>query len=318
MTDTMRVVFMGTPDFAVPTLQALMRNPEFDVVGVVTQPDRPAGRGQQVQFSPVKETALAAQLPIIQPTSLRREPAHVQQIHDWQPDYLVVIAFGQILRQDVLDIPRLAPVNIHASLLPRWRGASPIQAALRAGDLHTGITTMQMDAGMDTGPILLQDSIPITPEETGQSLHDKLATMGAWLLIPTLQWLRDGLLTPNPQPDDAERITHAPQLKKEDGEINWTQAAAAIDRHVRAYTPWPGTYTHWGDKRLKILDGMPRETNQAAPPGEVISLGEQAPCAIGTGNGLYIPHTLQLAGRKPMDAEAFVNGAPDFVGSTLA
>jgi methionyl-tRNA formyltransferase len=323
-TQTSRIVFMGTPDFAVPTLQALLRASQHTVAGVVTQPDRPAGRGRKIQMSPVKQVALAAGIPVIQPASLRREPDAVAQIQAWEPDFLVVVAFGQILRQEVLDIPHTAPINVHASLLPRWRGAAPIQAAIRAGDAYTGITIMIMDAGMDTGPILLQDSIPISATETGQSLHDKLALLGAQLLIYTLDWLLAGSIQPHPQPANEALITFAPTLTKEEGAIRWTDSAAQIDRHVRAFTPWPGTYTFWNGKRLKILEGYPIKVKGEvrAASGEVCDVCGtpyeiSSPVAIGTRNGLYAPTRLQLEGRQAVDAAAFLNGAPEFVGSRL-
>ena len=315
-----RIIFMGTPQFAVPALHALLAAPDMQVVGVVTQPDRPAGRGQSVQMPPVKQVALEANLPVIQPETLR-DPAAVGQLRAWEPDFLAVVAFGQILRQDVLDIPRIAPINVHASLLPRWRGAAPIQAAIRAGDPYTGITTMVMDAGLDTGPILLQDSIPIAPDETGQSLHDKLAHLGANLLVVTLRWLRAGSISPHPQPTKETLITYAPQLRKEDGEIDWTSSAEAIDRHVRAFTPWPGTYTYWNGKRLKILAGYPLEGVQSVAPGRIEQIrtpqGKDIPFVVGTGKGVYAPVRLQLAGRQPVDAAEFLNGAPDLIGSAL-
>ena len=319
LTTNPRIVFLGTPDFAVPSLQALIASPKLDVVGVVTQLDRPAGRGRPLQMSPVKQAALKANLPVIQPERTHTSPAF-EQLQAWQPDFLVVAAFGQILRQKVLDLPRMAPINVHASLLPRWRGAAPIQAAIRAGDYYTGVTTMIMGAGMDTGPILLQDSIPIAPDETGQSLHDRLAALGAILLIHTLEWLLSGSIQPHAQPTNASLITYAPQLKKEDGEIDWKASAAEIDRHVRAYTPWPGTYTFWDGKRLKILAGYPVAADSGLAPGVVLDVhgGEQtAPLLVGTGRGAYAPTRLQLEGRQAVDAEAFLNGAPGFVGSTL-
>ena len=245
-----RIVFMGTPDFSVPTLHALVDAPDMQIVGVVTQPDRPAGRGRAVQCR--RSSKPRWTWPCRSSSRTPARPGGRQQLRAWQPDFLVVVAFGQILRQTVLDIPRVAPVNVHASLLPRWRGAAPIQAAIRAGDPYTGITTMVMDAGLDTGPILLQDSIPIAPDETGQSLHGKLAGLGANLLVVTLRWLRAGSISPHPQPTSPALITHAPPLKKEDGANDWTPSAEAIDRPVRAFTPWPGTFTFWDGKRLRF------------------------------------------------------------------
>ncbi|NDJ75713.1 MAG: methionyl-tRNA formyltransferase [Chloroflexi bacterium] len=320
-TSRSRVVFMGTPDFAVPTLQALIKAPDMDVVAVVTQPDRPAGRGQSIQMSPVKKVALVNDIPVQQPERTHRSPAF-EELAALAADFFVVTAFGQILKQKVLDLPRVAPINVHASLLPRWRGAAPIQYAIRAGDQFTGITTMQMDAGLDTGPILLQDSIPIESTETGQSLHDKLAAMGANLLILTLRWLLDGSIVPQPQPDDDNLVTYAPTLKKEEGAINWTQGAIQIDRHVRAFTPWPGTYTHWNGKRLKILAGYPLNLDLDLAPGQVADTREMdlvtpTPFVVGTQRWAYAPSQVQLAGRQAQDAADFLNGAPDFFGSTL-
>lgn len=318
---TSRVIFMGTPDFAVPTLHALLEAPDFDIVGVVTQPDRPAGRGRDVRESPVKQAAIAARVPVFQPETLRA-PDAVNHLRAWEPDFLVVAAFGQILRKDVLDLPRVAPINVHASLLPRWRGASPIQASIRAGDTYTGVTTMVMNAGLDSGPILLQDSIPILPYETGQSLHDKLAPLGANLLIHTLRWLLSGSISPHEQPSNPDLITYAPQLKKEDGEINWRQNADEIDRHVRAYKPWPGTYTFWDGRLLKILAGYPLAIDIGVPPGVVAdtqgaAFTKATPFVIGTGRWAYAPTQLQLAGRQVMEAADFLNGAFGFLGSRL-
>lgn len=320
-TSPTRIVFMGTPDFAVPTLQTLIDTSNFEVVGVVTQPDRPAGRGQKLQMSPVKETALAAGLPIIQPERMHLSPDY-EQLIAWEPDFLVVVAFGQILRQKVLDIPRVAPINVHASLLPRWRGAAPIQAAIRAGDTYTGVTTMIMDKGLDTGPILLQDMIYIAPDETGQSLHDKLAALGALLLAHTLEWMQSGSIQPRPQPDDDALITHAPTLAKEEGVLKWESSAVEIDRHVRAFTPWPGTSTCWGEKRLKILAGYAADLDLGLAPGEVADTRdrqiENDPLfAIGTRKGIYVPTRLQLEGRGPLDAATFLNGAPGLIGARL-
>lgn len=320
MTD--RIVFMGTPEFAVPTLQALLAAPHVDVVGVVTQPDRPAGRGRRLHMPPVKALALAAGLPILQPAQRLDRTDALAQLIAWDPAYFVVIAYGQILRQNVLDIPRVMPINVHASLLPRWRGAAPIPYAIMAGDAQTGVTTMRMDAGMDTGPILLQDAIPILPDDTGQSLHDRLATLGTRLLIETLDGLRAGTITPQPQPDDETQITYAPMLAKDAGAIDWTQPAEAIDRHVRAFFPWPGTYTFWGERRVKVIEGRTLPHDLGAAPGEVVDLrgtqlDEFGVLAIGTGYGVYLPATLQLAGRTAQDVRAFLNGAPDFTGARL-
>lgn len=307
-----RVVFMGTPDFAVPALRALIEASDFEVVGVVTQPDRPAGRGQDLRPSPVKLVAQLAGVPVFQPPTLRT-PEAFTYLAGWQPDLIVVAAFGQILRQNVLDLPPYGCINVHASLLPRWRGAAPIQAAIRAGDTETGITIMRMDAGLDTGPILAQRAIPIGPRETGQSLHDRLATLGGELLVETLSAYLAGTLTPRPQPDDESLITYAGQIKKEDGAIDWNQSAVAIDRLVRAFTPWPGTFTHWNGQLLKIVAGHPAAGD--TEPGRVIPRAEAF--AIGTGDGLYVPETVQLAGRKAVSAADFLRGNSAILGARL-
>lgn len=317
-----RIVFMGTPDFAVPSLQMLIDAPGLHVVGVITQPDRPAGRGRTIQPPPVKVLAEAANLPVLQPEQRIDKTSALDQLRAWEPDYLVVVAFGQILRQVVLDVPRVMPINAHASILPRWRGAAPIQRAIMAGDIYTGVTTMQMDAGMDTGPILLQDSIPILPDETGQSLHDKLSALGANLLLHTLEWHTQGSIQPHPQPTNPDLITIAPMINKEEGQIDWTHSAVEIDRHVRALYPWPGTYTFWNGKRLKIIDGIPLPNGFDLVPGQVCNLRNTrfaavSTLAIGTGNGMFVPRQLQLAGRRVQSADDFLNGTPDFAGSML-
>jgi methionyl-tRNA formyltransferase len=306
-----KVIFMGTPDFAVPTLRALIEH--HDVLGVITQPDRPAGRKGQLRQPPIKELAQAHGIPVFQPEKLRRK-ATQQALLDWQPaipDVHVVAAFGQILPQSVLDIPHHGSVNVHGSLLPRWRGAAPINAAIRAGDQETGITIMVMDAGLDTGPMLSKRAIPIEVQETAQTLHDKMAQLGADLLIETLPGYLSGELQPQAQ-DDAQ-ATYAPQIKKEDGEIDWTQSAAAIERLVRAFTPWPGTYTYWGDKLLKIHAGD--AGHGSAAPGRVIE--HEGTIGIGTGNGVYYPTEVQLEGKKRTSIEDFYNGYADFFGALL-
>ncbi len=303
-----RIVFMGTPDFAVPALRLLIA--QHDVIGVVTQPDRPAGRSRQVQMSPVKQVALAAGIPVFQPEKIRR-PEAIAELRQWPADVYVVAAFGQILPQAVLDIPPHGSLNIHASLLPRWRGAAPIQAAIRAGDAQTGITIMKMDAGLDTGPILTQRALALAPDETGASLHDKLAALGGELLIETLPGYLNGTIQPQPQ-DDA-LATFAPRIDKDDGRIDWAQPAGFIERTVRAFTPWPGTFTTWRGKLLKILSGAPAAGR--AEPGRVSAHGRG--WAIGTGDGLFVPARVQLEGRGAVTAEEFVRGYPEIIGAVL-
>jgi methionyl-tRNA formyltransferase len=261
-------------------------------------------------MSPVKLAALDAGIPVFQPEKIRR-PDAIEQLKQWTPDVYVVAAFGQILPQAVLDIPPHGSVNIHASLLPRWRGAAPIQAVIRAGDAETGVTIMKMDAGLDTGPMLRQRAIPVAPDETGQSLHDKLAELGGDLLIETLPGYLEGTITPQPQPD--EGVTLAPRIQKEEGHIDWTQDAAQIERTVRAFTPWPGTFTTWNQQGLKILSG--HTARGSAEPGRVTRLDDLA--AIGTGDGLFVPDRLQLEGRKPVTLGEFLRGYEQLIGARL-
>ena len=299
---------MGTPDFAVPALRRLIS--AHDVIGVVTQPDRPAGRQRQLQSSPVKITALEAGVPVFQPEKIRTAEA-IAALRAWPADVYVVAAFGQILPQAVLDLPPFGSLNIHASLLPRWRGAAPIQAAVRAGDAESGITIMKMDAGLDTGPLLTQRAIALAADETGQSLHDKLAELGADLLLETLPGYLSGVFSPQPQDDD--RATFAPRIQKQDGLIDWSADAAQIERTVRAFTPWPGTWTTWNGKQLKIHAGVVID-GQAAP-GHV---GEQrGMIAVGTGDGLFAPTRVQLEGRGIVTIAAFARGHADLVGAHL-
>jgi methionyl-tRNA formyltransferase len=306
-----RIVFMGTPEFAVPTLKAL--DEAHQVVGVVTQPDRKAGRGRELRPSPVKEVALERDLPLFQPRTLRL-PAAVKQLEDWRPDVIVVAAFGQILRQDVLDLPPCGCLNVHASLLPRWRGAAPAVAAIMAGDEVTGVTIMKMDAGLDTGPILAQREEPIQPEDTQATLEERLSRIGAELLIETLPAYLTGELVPQPQPE--EGMTYAPQLRKEDGQINWHKPAVELDRQVRAVTPWPGAFTTLRGKRFKILQAAPLPGWRGdAPPGTIVALADG--CAVATGEGALRLEEVQLAGKRPMDIEAFLCGQRECVGTCL-
>jgi len=303
-----RIVFMGTPAFAVQTLEALIR--EYEVIGVVTQPDRPAGRNQQVQMSPVKQIALNHQIPVFQPEKIRR-PEAISDLKQWQADVYVVAAFGQILPQSVLDIPPHGSINVHASLLPRWRGAAPIQAAIRTGDKKTGVTIMKMDAGLDTGPMVLQRSIAITEDETGATLHDKLAKLGADLLLEALPDFLSGKILPQPQPQVG--MTYAPMVKKEEGNIDWSRPAVEIERLIRAFTPWPGTYSSWKNQPIKILGG--KAISGEEKQGVIIKT--TTGIAVGTGTGLLKLVTVQLAGRKAMSVEEFIKGQADFVGATL-
>lgn len=301
-----KIVFMGTPEFAVPSLQALIK--AHEVIGVVTQPDRPAGRGSQVKQSPIKALALEHGIPVFQPEKLRQKDA-IATLRAWEVDAYVVAAFGQILPQAVLDIPRYGSINVHGSLLPRWRGAAPIHAAIRAGDEETGITIMVMDAGLDTGGMLSKAATPIHPTDTTASLHDRLAVIGADLLLETLPRYFSGDL--KPQAQDESLVSYAPQIEKEEGKIDWSQPAIGIERLVRAFNPWPSTYSFWEGKQVKIHSGT-YDTGQVEV-GLVAELGGKI--AIGTGAGVFYPHELQLEGKKRLEISAFINGHPNFIGS---
>jgi len=307
-----RIVFMGTPEFAVPALEALAD--AHQVVGVVTQPDRPAGRGRRLTPSPVKQVALERGLSLSQPHSLRT-PEAVAQLSAWKPDVFVVAAFGQILPQDVLGLPPHGCLNVHGSLLPHWRGAAPVAAAILAGDEVTGVTIMQMDAGLDTGPVLAQREETILPDDTQATLEERLAYLGAELLVETLSAYLAGNLLPRPQPE--EGATYAGQLRKEDGLLDWSRPAVELDRQVRAFTPWPGAFTTWRGQRLKVLRVVPLpEWHGDAPPGTVIVLADGV--VVATGEGALRLEEVQLAGKRPMDIAPFLRGQRDFAGSALA
>ena len=299
-----RLVFMGSPDFALPTLRALAAN--YDVVGVITQPDRPAGRGKQLTAPPVKILAKELDLPVIQPARLREPPA-MAQLRAWAPDLIVVAAFGQILRQEVLDLPLHGCLNVHASLLPRWRGASPIQAAILAGDAETGVTIMRMDKGLDTGPILIERAIPIAPDDTAATLSDKLSTLGADILIETLPKYLSSELKPTPQPEAG--ATSAPILKKSDGELDAALSAEELARKVRAFNPWPGAFIVWKRQPLKVHRARITAGNAASGQRRI----EGGLPAIGTADGLLILNKVQPAGKKPMSGEEFLRGARDWI-----
>ncbi len=305
-----KVVFMGTPDFAVPVLRQLIA--QHDVIGVVTQPDRPAGRNRQLQMSPIKQVALETGIPVQQPEKIRRAEA-IAELRQWSPDVYIVAAFGQLLPQTVLDIPPHGSINVHASLLPRWRGAAPIQAVIRAGDAETGITIMKMDAGLDTGAMLSQRAIPLAPDETGQSLHDKLSLLGGDLLIETLPGYLSGAIQPQPTGRRAGDLRAAHRqggrTHRLDGE-----RAAQIERTMRAFTPWPGTLHVLGRKGVENPHGG-TVGEGSAEPGRVVDRSGQI--AVGTGAGLFYPSRVQLEGRGVVSITDFVRGYPAFVGALL-
>jgi len=304
-----RLIFMGTPRFAVPSLERLRE--EYEVVAVVTRPDRAAGRGRRVAFSPVKEVALVWGIPVMQPRSLKREEA-VASLLELEPQVIVVAAYGQIVPPEVLAIPPFGCLNVHASLLPNYRGASPVAGALLAGEEETGITIMLMDEGMDTGPTLAQARLPIAPQDDRGSLTEKLACLGADLLLETLpRWL-EGEIVPRPQEDD--EATYTKVLKKEDGLIAWSTSSVEIWRQVRAYNPWPSAYTDCGGRPLKILRAHPIK-GERGEPGLVVATKEGA--AVVTGEGLLALEEVQLAGKRAMGIEEFLRGQRGFVGSRL-
>jgi len=299
-----RIVFLGSPEFAVPALQALAER--YPVVGIVTQPDRPAGRGGSLKPPAVKVTAQGLGIPVIQPEKLRN-PEAMAQLHSWAPDLIVVSAFGQILRLEVLDLPRYGCINIHGSILPRWRGAAPIQAAILGGDTETGITIMKMDQGVDTGPLLSQRHIPITPDDTAGTLFEKLACTGAELLLETLPPYLSASLLPQPQAETG--VSYAPLLKKEDGLLDFNQAARALERRVRAFSPWPGTFFDWKGTPLKVLRAR-SGAGKSPPPGTRFAVDGYP--AVGTQQEILILEEVQPAGKKPMPGKAFLAGRQDW------
>ena len=293
------VVFMGSPDFSLPSLRALASS--YNVAGVVTQPDRASGRGRELKAPPVKTLALELGIPLIQPEKLR-QPEAMEQLRLWNPDLIVVAAFGQILRKEVLDLPRYGCINVHASLLPRWRGAAPINAAILHGDKETGVTIMQMDVGLDTGPMLSQRSIRLTSDDTAGSVFEKLSHLGAELLLETLPDYLAGKLTPIPQPEAG--VTYAPMLKKEEGRLDFNQLAAELERRVRAFHPWPGAFMD--------LDGMPLKVHRARVEAGDAGVGQrlivQDQPAVGARAGILVLEEVQPAGKRPMSGKAFLAG----------
>ena len=301
----MRLAFMGSPDFGVPALRAL-HGAGHEVVAVYTQPPRPAGRGQLVARCPVQVAAETWGLPVYHPASLKRDPAAQAAFAALDLDAAVVAAYGLILPQAMLDAPRLGCLNIHASLLPRWRGAAPIQAALLAGDAQSGVTIMQMDAGLDTGDMLLRETVPIGERATASWLHDALAAIGATLLLRALAE------RPRPSPQLAEGASYAPKLTRADGALDWSRPAEELDRQVRALNPWPGTWCPWGAEVLKVLEAEPATWRTKGPPGTVLR-GLEVAC----GEGALRLLRVQRPGRSPMAADAFLRGTPVAAGTVL-
>lgn len=313
MTKPLRIIFAGTPDFAAVALQALLDSPH-EVVAVYTQPDRPAGRGRKLKPGPVKTLAQQYKLPVCQPLSLKaaQEQTELQQ---WQADVMVVAAYGLILPETVLSIPRYGCLNIHASLLPRWRGAAPIQRAILAGDTATGVTIMQMDVGLDTGDMLLKATCPIKTNDTTQSLHDRLAGIGAETLLKVLDSLPDGL---NPEAQDEQQTCYAAKLDKAEARLDWQQPASQLAHQVQAFNPWPVAQTMLGDKVIRIWQAEALNNPSDAVPGTLIK-ADKTGFVVACGEGVLHITQLQLPGGKAMNAAALLNGHPDLLltGVTL-
>jgi methionyl-tRNA formyltransferase len=310
----MRVVFMGTPEFAVAPLEYLVTD-GYEVVATYTQPDKAAGRGRSVVDTPVKKLAVVLHLPVVQPVSLRAAGA-VEELAGFKPDVMVVAAYGQILPQAVLDIPRFGCLNIHPSLLPKFRGVSPVAAAILAGDEFAGVSVMLLDRGTDTGPVLARAQISVSTRDTTGSLSGKLSRIGAQLLLDVLPRWERGELESHPQ--DEAQASYSRKLTKEDGEIDWRLPAVDIWRRVRAFDPWPGCYTTWHGKHLKMIEAKPLSVKDTWKVGQVIAApAAGVPIGVGTGDGVLGVLAVQLEGKRAMPAAEFLRGQREFVGTVL-
>ena len=299
--EKLKIVFMGSPEIAVPALKALAEH--FEVVGVVTQPDREAGRGKKIVMPAVKEAALALNIPVIQPERMK-VPGTIEQLQEWAPDLIVVMAFGQILRKNVLELPRLGCLNAHASLLPRWRGASPIQAAILHGDTESGVTIMQMDPGIDTGPMLKSEAIEITPEDTSVTLSEKMAELAAKLLVETIPDYAEGTLLPQPQPEEGACYTG--MISKQDGLLDFSQPVFSLCCKVRAYNPWPTAMFEIDGETFKVYRAHSVENSNGLAAGTRTVLNGYP--AIAAADGLLVLDELQAPGKKAMNGKAFLSG----------
>jgi methionyl-tRNA formyltransferase len=309
-----RIVFMGTPEFAVPALEGLVRE-GYELAAVYTQPDRESGRGRNVIASPVKRAAIALGLHTEQPVKLR-DKAVTARLAEFQPEVIVVAAFGQILPQSVLDIPKYKCINLHPSLLPKYRGAAPIPAAILAGDNFAGASIMLMEAGLDTGPVLAQAQVAISSRDTTGTLTDKLALVSAGLLLEVLPLWAAGGITPRPQGEATTPITKT--LEKSEGEIDWNMPAAVLSRRVRAFQPWPGCFTYWKGKQLRIIEAAPLDKQEGLGVGQVVSLNQkEAAFGVGTGEGMLGIVQVQLEGKRAMTSAEFLRGQHQIIGEVL-
>ncbi len=308
----MKVIFMGTPDFSVGTLEAIIEA-GHEVVLAVTQPDKPRGRGKEMQYSPVKEAALAHDIPVYQPQRIR-DAECVEELKKYPADVMVVIAFGQILPKEILEMTKYGCINVHASLLPDYRGAAPIQWAVINGEKVSGVTTMQMEEGLDTGDMIMKTEIVLDEKETGGSLHDKLAEAGAKLCVETLKAVEDGTAVRTKQGETG--TDYAKQLNKKMGDIDWTKSAVEIERLIRGLNPWPSAYTAWNDKTMKIWEAEVLDKESGQAPGTVAEVDKKT-FAVQTGKGMLKILSLQLPGKKRMDTDAFLRGNQIKIGETL-
>ena len=308
------VIFMGTPDFAVGTLKALLAS-HYTVQAVFTQPDKPKGRGKSVQMTPVKEVALEAGIPVYQPRRIR-EPENLEILKQYHPDVIVVVALGQIIPKEILELPEYGCINVHASLLPRYRGAAPIQWAVINGEKESGVTTMRMDTGLDTGDMIMKEVVPLAEDETGGSLFDKLSMTGADLLIKTLEALENGTAHFTKQPGESP-TPYAAMLKKEMGRIDWSRDAASIECLIRGLNPWPSAYTGYHGRTLKIWAADAEEGETGKLPGTIVEITKKT-WKIQTGRGILSVKELQLEGKKRMETDAFLRGFAVTEGDVLA
>jgi methionyl-tRNA formyltransferase len=307
----LRVDFMGSPGFAVPSLEYLVLG-GYEIVAVYTQPDRTGGRGKKLATSPVKQAAEGLGLTVVQPQSLKA-PETFEQLAAFKPDIIVVAAFGQLLPEAVLKLPKLGCLNVHPSLLPKFRGASPVAAAILAGDEFSGVSIILLDEGMDSGPVLARAQVPIADSDTTASLGAKLSLVGAGLLGEIMVgWMRGEI---KPQPQDESQATYCQPINKDEGEIDWKLSAVELWRRVRAFYPWPGSFTHWQSKTLKIIEAIPLSPQTSAKPGEVVALGSGF--GIGASDGILNILKVQLEGKQVLTAAEFLRGQRDFIGAVL-